>query len=211
MGERISTKDKIIQVLKEQGTSTMDALMEHFTISETAVRKQLHVLVQKGFIEVQQHKKEIGRPHHTYRLTEKSQESFPNRYKELSLDLLHDLEELQGNQLISELLKKQSTKEREQLKKHLNVYSTMEEKIVALKDLQNRSGYMFQVEDEGADGVRLNNFHCPFLEVAKDYPVVCQHEKEMYEALFPDQEIKTKSLLIDGDQCCQWRIATVSE
>lgn len=96
MGKRVSTKDKVIQVLKEQGTITMDTLMAHFTISETAVRKQIHTLVQEGFIEVQQHK-EIGRPYHTYRLTEKSQESFPNRYKELSLDLLHDLEALQEN------------------------------------------------------------------------------------------------------------------
>lgn len=211
MGKRISTKDKVIHVLKEQGTVTMDTLMEHFTISETAVRKQLHTLVQEGFIEVQQHKKEIGRPYHTYRLTEKSQESFPNRYKELSLDLLHDLEELQGSQLINELLKKQSTKEKEQLKKSLDACSTIEEKINTLKDLQNKSGYMFQVEDKGKEGFQLINFHCPFLEVAKDYPVMCQHEKEMYEALFPNQEIKTKSLQVDGNKCCQWRIAAVSE
>ncbi|WP_040979020.1 helix-turn-helix transcriptional regulator [Oceanobacillus jeddahense] len=211
MGKRISTKDKVIHVLKEQGTVTMDTLMEHFTISETAVRKQLHTLVQEGFIEVQQHKKEIGRPYHTYRLTEKSQESFPNRYKELSLDLLHDLEELQGSQLINKLLKKQSTKEKEQLKKSLDACSTIEEKINTLKDLQNKSGYMFQVEDKGKEGFQLNNFHCPFLEVAKDYPVMCQHEKEMYEALFPNQEIKTKSLQVDGNKCCQWRIAAVSE
>ncbi len=57
MGKRISTKDKIIRVLKEQGTLTMDAIMENFAISETAVRKQLHTLVQEGFIEIQQHKK----------------------------------------------------------------------------------------------------------------------------------------------------------
>ncbi|GEN88705.1 MULTISPECIES: helix-turn-helix transcriptional regulator [Oceanobacillus] len=211
MGKRISTKDKIIRVLKEQGTLTMDAIMENFAISETAVRKQLHTLVQEGFIEVQQHKKEIGRPYHTYSLTEQSQVRFPNRYKELSLDLLHDLEELQGNQLISDLLKKQSTKEKEQLKKYLDKYSTTEEKIAALKDLQNKSGYMFQVENKGRGGFHLNNFHCPFLEVAKDYPVMCQHEKEMYEALFPNQEIKTKSLLVDGEKCCQWRIAATSE
>ena len=211
MGKRVSTKDKVIQVLKEQGTITMDTLMVHFTISETAVRKQIHTLVQEGFIEVQQHKKEIGRPYHTYRLTEKSQESFPNRYKELSLDLLHDLEALQGKQLISELLKKQSTKEKEQLKKLLDSCSTTEEKVAALKDFQNRSGYMFQAEDKGAQGFQLNNFHCPFLEVARDYPVMCKHEKEMYEALFPNQEIKTKALLVDGDKCCQWRIAANSE
>ncbi|GGP13920.1 helix-turn-helix transcriptional regulator [Oceanobacillus neutriphilus] len=211
MGKRISTKDRIIQVLKEQGTLTMDAIMEHFAISETAVRKQLHMLVQEGFIEVQQHKKEIGRPYHTYTLTEQSQVRFPNRYKELSLDLLHDLEELQGNQLISELLKKQSSKEKEQLKKYLDKYSTTEEKITALKDLQNKSGYMLQVESKEQDGFQLNNFHCPYLEVAKDYPVMCQYEKEMYEALFPDREIKTKSLLVDGEKCCQWRIAATSE
>ncbi|WP_080875115.1 helix-turn-helix transcriptional regulator [Oceanobacillus timonensis] len=211
MGKRVSTKDKIIQLLKKQGDLTMDAMMEHFTISETAVRKQLHTLVQKEFIEVKQHKKEIGRPYHTYRLTEKSQESFPDRYKELSLDLLHDLEELQGNQLIKDLLQKQSMKETEQVRKYIEPFSTTEDKIAALKDMQNRSGYMFQVEDKGKEGVQLNNFHCPFLAVAKDYPVMCQHEKEMYEALFPDQKVKTKSLLVDGEKCCQWYITETSD
>lgn len=211
MGKRISTKDKIIHILKEHGTLTMDAIMEHFSISETAVRKQLHTLVQEGFIEVKQHKKEIGRPYHTYRLTEQSQTRFPNRYKELSLDLLHDLEALQGKQLISQLLQKQSAKEKVQLEKYLEKYSTMEEKINALKDLQNQSGYMFQVDTSDAKAFQLNNFHCPFLDVAKDFPMMCQHEKEMYESLFPNQEIKTKSLLVDGDKCCQWTIAAVSD
>ncbi|GIO25129.1 metalloregulator ArsR/SmtB family transcription factor [Oceanobacillus sp. J11TS1] len=211
MGNRISTKDKIIQILKEQGTLTMGALMEHFTISETAVRKQLHTLVQKGFIEVQQHKKKIGRPYHAYRLTDQSEQCFPNRYKELSLDLLHDLEEDQGNHLINKLLKKQSAKQREQLEQHLGKYLTMEEKITALKELQNQKGYMFHLDMDHTDVFQLNNFHCPFLEVAKDYPVICQHEKEMYEALFPNQEITSISLLSGGDTCCQWTIAAVSE
>ncbi|MFD1066465.1 helix-turn-helix transcriptional regulator [Oceanobacillus locisalsi] len=211
MGKRVSTKDKIIQLLKKQGELTMDAMMEHFTISETAVRKQLHTLVQEAFIEVKQHKKEIGRPYHTYRLTEKSQESFPDRYKELSLDLLHDLEALQGTQLIHDLLQKQSAKEKVQLKQRLDACSTTEEKIAALKDMQNRSGYMFQVEDKGREGFQLNNFHCPFLEVAKDYPIMCQHEKEMYESLFPDQRVKTMSLLVDGKTYCQWYITGASD
>lgn len=207
MGKRISTKDKIIQILKQHGTLTIDGVMNHFTISEPAVRKQLHVLEREGFIEVKQHKKEIGRPYHTYRLTDQSQQHFPNRYKELSLELLHHLEELQGENIVETLLEKQSLTERKRLEGLLKEHTTLGEKVAALGKAQNESGYMVDVSEEKED-YQLNNYHCPFLEVAKDYPIMCQHEKEMYEALFPDQTVKMETLLVSGEKCCQWRIAS---
>jgi len=71
MSRDLSTKDKLLEVLKMNQELTIKEMMENFTISEIAVRKQLHELVREGFVLRKKNPNEIGRPFYTYLLTDK--------------------------------------------------------------------------------------------------------------------------------------------
>lgn len=56
MSKRTPTKQRLLTILKKANDLTITEIMKHFTISEIAVRKQLHELVQQGFVKQQSHK-----------------------------------------------------------------------------------------------------------------------------------------------------------
>src|SRR5699024_7223335 len=101
-----TTKDRLIVILKRNKAITMDELMKFFTISEPAVRKHLHELENQELVKKSKHKQEIGRPYYTYELTNKGHGQFPNQYEQLPVELLQDLEELQGPESVKALLYK---------------------------------------------------------------------------------------------------------
>ena len=112
MSKRTPTKQRLLTILKKANDLTITEIMEHFTISEIAVRKQLHELVQQGFVKQQSHKQKLGRPYLTYDLTQKGHETFPNQYKSIPVELLEDLEELHGPQAVRALLDKHGEREK---------------------------------------------------------------------------------------------------
>src|SRR5699024_2595763 len=111
-----STKDKILMVLKKRHELSMKELVTYFTISETAVRKQLNELLRQGFAQERIVKKEIGRPYYLYKLTSKGHEAFPNHNDQLPIQLLEDLKESEGEAAVSRLLKTRQVREAKELR-----------------------------------------------------------------------------------------------
>src|SRR5699024_11885153 len=91
-----STKDKILMVLKKRHELSMKKLVTYFTISETAVRKQLNELFRQGFAQERIVKKEIARPYYLYKLTSNGHEAFPNHTDQLPLQSQKDFKASQG-------------------------------------------------------------------------------------------------------------------
>src|SRR5690625_3451177 len=96
MNKRTSTKQKLLNILKKDHKLTMKEIMAYFTISEIAVRRHIHELIQQGFLKKQSMKQEIGRPYYIYELTEKGHATFPNENDTLPLEILQDLEAVEG-------------------------------------------------------------------------------------------------------------------
>jgi len=112
MIKRASTKDKLLNILKKDHKSTIKEIMDYFTISEIAVRRHLNELEQQGFITREEVKQEISRPYYVYLLTEKGHQTFPNQYEQLPIELLQDLEAVQGKQAVTEVLAQRLQREK---------------------------------------------------------------------------------------------------
>ena len=52
------------------------------------------------------HKQKIGRPYHTYQLTKEGHQLYPNHYETFPVELLDDLKEIAGEEMVQALLKK---------------------------------------------------------------------------------------------------------
>lgn len=200
-----SVKEQLLKLLKKNRELSIEEIMQHFTISEIAVRKHLQGLARQKFIEVIQHKKEIGRPYHTYQLSDKGHSYFPHRYQELSVQLLKDLEQIYGEEAVDTLLEKQSDRDKERLSEAVGTKRT-DEKISLLVDQQNESGYMLEWSKVGDNEYVLKNYHCPFMEAAVQYPSMCQHEKKMFSKVFSEGTVSAESFITEGETCCKWKI-----
>lgn len=202
-----SIKQKILDTLKKEKTVSIDDLMIHFTISEIAVRKHLKQLETEGFVQKRIHKQKIGRPYHTYQLTKEGHQLYPNHYETFPVELLDDLKEIAGEEMVQALLKKRIDREKKQLEELLTSDCTdLDKRIKEIANIQHKRGYMVELEKEASGEYVMTYYHCPIANVACDYHEMCHHEKKMYEDLFPGSEIDAPAMITKGDHCCKWVI-----
>ena len=200
-----TTKERLILILKKNKSLTMDELMGFFTISEPAVRKHLHELENQELIKKKKHKQAIGRPYYTYELTKKGHGQFPNQYEQLPVELLRDLEELQGPDSVKALLNKRMEREQSELLAKLGGKS-FDEKVHELVEVQNDAGYMVEIEKTSDGDYILTNYNCPIVNIAKEYHHVCSNEKVIYNRVFDESEVHPEGYITTGSPVCKWVI-----
>lgn len=205
MTKPLTTKDQLLNVLKMNGEQTIKDIMEHFTISEIAVRRHLQELVREGFVQREKNVQEIGRPYYTYMLTDQGHDTFPNYERMMSVELLEDLEELYGEEAVNELLGKWKEREHALIKSQMKT-DDFDEQIKQVAKIREDLGYMVQVEELDEGDYVLQYFNCPVSTVACAYKQLCTKEMEIFEEIFSESEIKVKSMITKGDHYCTWKI-----
>lgn len=204
-----STKEKILVVLKKAHESSMKDIMEFFDLSEIAIRRHLRDLIRQKLVSEQSVKQEIGRPYKVYRLTQKGHDIFPNQYKQLPLQMLQDIEELYGEDLVKKLFDKRKEREIEQFSSQINA-NNFNERIKQLVNLQTENGQMIEL-NQVENGYEIINYNCPIYNIASSYVHVCTNEKEVLERVFPNSEIVSHKKIADGYCHCKWTISKPKE
>lgn len=199
------TKRKIINILKRQHELTIPEMTKHFSISEIAIRKQIHELEQKGYIQKVSHKQKIGRPYYTYLLTKEGHGLFPTQQSKIALELLQDLEAIEGKDVVNKLLDMRMLREKEEFENQL-CNTEIPNRISELAKMQNDKGYMLEVNKLDDQTYEVRNFNCPILSLAEKFERLCENEQQMYNELLPNCDVSVNSLIVDGDYLCQWTI-----
>lgn len=205
MNKRLSSKDRILKTLKVNGELTIKEIMDHFTISEIAVRKHINELIQNQFISRKRNYQEIGRPFYTYFLTDKGHGTFPNHERDMSLELLEDLEQLYGKEAVSALLNKWKEREQTLLEEELAT-DDFDERVQGVARLREDLGYMVEIHQSESGDYTMKHFNCPVSRVACSYNDLCKKEKEIFKNLFKNSEVISDSMITKGDQHCTWQI-----
>lgn len=204
MNEQMTTKDKLLHVLKKHHELTIPELMEYFSISEIAVRRQLNDLVRQKFIKRISNKQKIGRPYFTYSLTSKGHGEFSNQDGQITLELLEDLESLYGEHAVTDVLRKWQNREKDFLDQRFNK-ADFDEKVRRIAELKHDNGYIVELHQTEDGDYILKYYHCPIAKVACAYQQLCSIETEVFEDIF-HSEVSQESMITQGDHYCAWTI-----
>lgn len=189
--------------MKKHSELTMKELTEHFTISEIAIRKHIRELIANDFVQEKIQKQEVGRPFHLYSLTKKGHQVFPNQYNELPVELLKDVENLYGESAINKLIERRAKREKQALANEIKE-NDFDHKIKTMVDYMKERGYLVEYQKTDTGDYEIKNFNCPIYNVVTNYTQVCNYEKQMYEDLFPESEVKVNQCLSRGEKYCYW-------
>lgn len=203
---RKSTKDTILMTLKKHYELSMKELVSYFTISETAVRKQLNELLRHDFVQERIIRKEIGRPFYRYKLTDKGHQTFPNQHEALPTELLEDLEISEGIEAVDRLLETRKLREQKKLTTE-TASESFKTRIDQLIAYQEENGYMIDMGETTDGDVEIINYNCPIFNLASEYNIICTHEKEMYRDIFSDSEVISHETMSKGAKYCRWTIS----
>ncbi|RAL27002.1 helix-turn-helix transcriptional regulator [Thermoflavimicrobium daqui] len=209
MRENGSTRNQILILLKTKGPLTVSDMAEHLGVTEMAVRRHLNTLERDQLIQSQLLRQSMGRPTSQYFLTEKSEEFFPKNYHMFTLDLLQDLEELQGSEFIDSLFRNREKRLTESYQSMFQEKS-LRERIETLAKLQESKGYMVEWEENSAESFTLVEHNCPIVQIANRYNQACNCELNWFRNLL-DAEVQLYECKAKGGQNCVYFIRQKAE
>ncbi|MDL0436494.1 MULTISPECIES: metalloregulator ArsR/SmtB family transcription factor [unclassified Niallia] len=200
-----NTKDKILHLLKKEGSLTVSDLTKRLEITHMAVRKHLTIMEKDGMIQTKEFKQSMGRPMQLYSLTEKAEMHFPKNYEGISIGFLRDIEELYGDGSVQRLFEKREARLIHEYAVRMDSKDSLQ-KMKEITKIQNEKGYMAELNQLEENTYELIEYNCPILEVAKEFKIACKCETEMFKDVLNTENISRSCCRTDGDSHCRFLV-----
>lgn len=195
-----STRKVLLNMMKTRGALSVGEMAKELRITEMAVRRHLNTLERDGLIETKLSRQAMGRPTHLYSLTMLADDLFPKNYHHLTLDLLGELEAEEGSDMIGRLFERRKEKLFAKYGERMEG-KELPERVTELADIQNKNGYMVQLERQDEGEFVLTEYNCPIAQVAGQYNEACQCELTLFEKLLDADVERTECLTKGGAKC----------
>lgn len=197
--EDLSTREKIMHMLKTQGGLSAKDITEQLGITSMAVRRHIGTLEKDHLIQSKTVRQPMGRPTAVYSLSPQADVFFPKNYGTIALDLLGELVQESGSAVVDRLFERRM----ETMKRKygpLLAGKPFDEQVAALADIQNDNGYMVELSEHAGEYV-LTEYNCPISQVANHYNHACACEKQLFESLLNTDVKRTECLTKGGNKC----------
>jgi predicted ArsR family transcriptional regulator len=200
------TKRKIVELLKRQSEATAEELAGQLGVSATAVRQHLAVLEAEGFVVRESRARGPGRPAHVWRLTEKAETAFPKQCGLLGNLLLGQLLAREGETKVLELLEAIAGDFAQELGEGPELEDRpLRERIERLVERLNELGAYAQAEVACAKKPLIRWRNCPFYEIAKEYPIVCEMDRMLLSKML-GVPVRIEGTIARGAPCCTFTL-----
>lgn len=200
----LSTRDKILYMLKFKGELSAKEITDQLGITGMAVRRHISTLERDHLIESTTVRQPMGRPAAVYRLTKQAEDCFPKRYHTIALDLLSELEAVEGNESVNRLFELRQASLYKRYHEQMQGKS-LQEKVATLSEIQNENGYMANWHPEGEGEYVLTEHNCPIFQVAGKYNHACSCELNLFASLL-EADVERTDCLTEGGNRCVYRI-----
>ncbi|WP_040205977.1 helix-turn-helix transcriptional regulator [Neobacillus jeddahensis] len=203
---QLNTKDRILHLLKKEGSLTVNDFTNRLDITHMAVRKHLTILEKDELIFSTVVKQPMGRPLQTYTLTDKAETHFPKSYEGISLEFLQDIKDLHGNETVDQLFFKREARLTKEYASRLKNKTTSSEKLKEIVKIQNEKGYMADLSQVDENTYEMVEYNCPILSVAKEFTIACRCETDMLKNVLDTEQIQRTCCRTEGDHHCTFLV-----
>ena len=211
----MSTRRELLVLLRSKPGSTVNELAAALSLTVVGVRRHLDKLAAEGMVErapVGGTRHGAGRPPSGWRLSPVGRELFPRRYDSLALEVLEDLAEEAGPEVVEAVFARRTEKLADEYDAALDGVTDTRDRLTTVAELRDQAGYVAECQP-GADGdVLLIENNCAIHRVAERHAVVCAMELVLFrKVLGPDVEVTRVAHAMAGDAVCSYRVCHRSE
>lgn len=198
-----STRETILLTIKEKRQATIDTLAEAASVSPVTVRHHLNALLAEGKIVSEAVRRQVGRPHYVYSLSEEGEELFPQKYYRLNNLLLDELKSRFDSKVVAEIFSSVADRV---VQDHRGDFEglSFEDRLDFLVELLKHEGFLAKWEKNG-DNYLLREYGCPYLSIGQQHHEVCSFDKDLILTVL-NTDIKQSSCMLKGDSCCDFMI-----
>ena len=200
----VRTRDRVAQLLLEQGPSTAVALGEALGLSAPAIRRHLDSLLAEGRIAEREPRalpgRGRGRPAKVYALTDAGRGAFPHAYDDLAVQALRFLRSTGGEPAVEAFAAARVAGLAARLRIAASGRSTLVARAEAVAATLTQDGYA-ATSAPGPLGLQLCQHHCPVVHVAAEFPQLCEAETHAI-ALALGTHVQRLATIAHGDGVC---------
>jgi len=202
-----SARRRLVDHLKRSSPCTTAALAAALGVSGAAVRPQLAELESRGLVEQRaQPASGRGRPPSAWSLTPLAIDLFPDRHRDLTVELLAAVRAAVGEAGLEAVLAARDRTQLALLTEAIGERTDLRERTEVLAAHRTRQGYMAEVVDDG-EALLLVEHHCPVCAAADSCQNLCRNELELFrDALGASADVERTQHLLSGDDRCVYRI-----
>jgi DeoR family suf operon transcriptional repressor len=210
------TRRQVVERLKSLGEATAADLASELSLTPAAVRLQLAELEEMGFVAHRRggdadgdgRSARRGRPTHCYSLTPAAGRLFPQRYGDLTNELLDYVAD-DDPALVGALFERRRQRRADAARARLAGKPSFGERVVELAAILHDDGYLASAEpipgrDDGA--WRIVERNCAILDVALKYGNACSSELAFLRDVMPDATVERVSHIVAGSHACGYEL-----
>ncbi len=194
-----STRQRVLDLLLARGTITAIELADALALTAAGVRRHLIALVDAGQITTieQTGPRGRGRPASVYQLTAAGRKGFGQAYDDLALDALAELVAIAGPDAIDRFAERRLADIENDYRRR-RAEGPDRDPMEVLAEALSAAGY-FAVTDASGE---LCQHHCPVVDVATEYPQLCDAETSVFARLL-GSNVSRSATIADGAHACR--------
>ncbi len=206
-GPHWATRRAILELLKTRGSQSSSEMAKELGVSSMAVRQHLQELEQAGDVLARDESRGVGRPTKIWALTNLAERHFPDRHRDLMLDLLHNVKEVMGQEGMDQLLDQRAKEQVSVYSRRVKTNTGLKSRVQALADIRSEEGYMAEAQQESDNSMLLIENHCPICSAAESCVGLCSVELDVFKrTLGKKVSVERVEHMISGDRRCAYRI-----
>jgi predicted ArsR family transcriptional regulator len=200
--------ERVARTLLQAGPSTASDLADALEMSPAGVRRHLSTLMDEGLVTSQDHqpygptpKRGRGRPSSVFLLTTAGRAACDQAYDDLALSALRFMAQEYGPAAVEAFAS-------DRARRLSDAFGARDGSATPqdVADALTRAGYAAVVEPLGDVAVQLCQHHCPVVDAAREFPVLCEAETaELGRAM--GRHVTRLATLAHGDEVCTAVIA----
>lgn len=199
---------RVFKAIQLRGKASIKEVASDLGVTTSAVRLHLSQLQSSGAIHADEVREGVGRPHYVYSVTPEAHRLFYRDYGDLTRLLLEEVSASQGPEALQEVLDRVSerlvTLYRDQVRG-----KELAERVRAWASVLDQRGIAVRIEKAG-DGFALEQYGCPYHNVAVENRAVCEMEQQVMGRLL-GAEVSLTHCVVDGHYGCEFEIVSREE
>jgi predicted ArsR family transcriptional regulator len=202
-GSMQSTRQEILEILKEDGQATVEDLAERLELTPMTIRHHLNVMQAQNLVVASKvrRSKKVGRPRLVYTLTEAAEDLFPNSYGELARHLMSEVKETMGEEEAEAILLRVADRVVREAPAPIPG-QTFEDRLAQVVDFMEGQGFISRYE-ETDKGFVITNINCPYRNVSREHEEVCLMDTEILTKLLGVTPKRVSSMR-EGESACSF-------
>lgn len=202
------SKKEIVDLIKHQGTLSIDEAVEEIELAKTTLREHFLQLERDGYVEREYIRSGPGRPSLQYQLTSKGNSLFPSSESTLMREMIRFLKANDDEETIEKFFKAFWEKRLDEAQERIAdaPADDIESRVRVLMEMLEEEGFMPEFDlDEESEKLRFKECNCPFSEVVKETRLPCKLEEMFYKKLF-NEKAERITYIPEGDHSCTYDI-----